>query len=77
MRAAATRALSANAVLSQARFELEELDDPISVPKPARMGDLLLRGQDCKLQIAWSARDGGNRLLSGAAGCAERVRLIE
>lgn len=44
--------------LSQAGFRLEELDDPLLYQnRPAWA--IYYRGQDCKLQVAWSARDGG------------------
>jgi hypothetical protein len=44
--------------LSQAGFKLEELDDnAVYQNRPAWA--IYYRGQDCKLQISWSARDGG------------------
>lgn len=44
--------------LSHAGFKLEEIDDAaIYGDRPAWA--VYYRGQDCKLQICWSARDGG------------------
>jgi hypothetical protein len=44
--------------LSQTGFRLEEVDDPFLYQnRPAWA--IYYRGQDCKLQVSWSARDGG------------------
>jgi hypothetical protein len=44
--------------LAQAGFTLEEVVDPaLYQNRPAWA--IYYRGQDCKLQISWSARDGG------------------
>lgn len=44
--------------LSRVGFRLEEIDDPVVYQnRPAWA--IYYRGPDCKLQIAWSARDGG------------------
>ncbi len=44
--------------LSRAGFELDQLDDPMVYQnRPAWV--IYYSGKDCKLQICWSARDGG------------------
>jgi hypothetical protein len=44
--------------LSQVGFSLEKVDDPVVYQnRPAWA--IYYRGPDCKLQVAWSARDGG------------------
>jgi hypothetical protein len=44
--------------LSHAGFRLEKIDDPTFYQnRPAWA--IYYRGQDCKLQVSWSARDGG------------------
>jgi len=44
--------------LSQAGFKLDEIEDPtVYQSRPAWV--IYYRGRDCKLQICWSARDGG------------------
>jgi hypothetical protein len=49
---------SLNATLTHAGFNLEEIRDPtIYQGRPAWA--IYYCGEDCKLQISWSARDGG------------------
>jgi hypothetical protein len=44
--------------LSRSGFRLEELEDPLLYQnRPAWA--IYYRGQDCKLQVSWSARGGG------------------
>lgn len=47
-----------NATLTHAGFTLEQIEDPtIYQNRPAWA--IYYHGEDCKLQISWSARDGG------------------
>jgi hypothetical protein len=44
--------------LSAAGFDLDEIEEPIEYgERPAWA--MFYRGKDCKLQVCWSARDGG------------------
>lgn len=45
--------------LSQVGFRLEEVDDPVLYQNRTAWA-IYYSGSDCKLQIAWSTRDGGN-----------------
>lgn len=63
-----------DATLSRAGLRLSQLDDPtVYQNRPAWV--IYYSGEDCKLQVCWSARDGGIDFLLAPPGAPDEFGL--